>query len=80
MGVVRVVYLHAAADALVPARLYRGLEGVGVVEVLHGLAAQVDAQLLQLTRLAVLESEHVQDADESIRGMPHGLGEDGQGP
>ena len=51
MGVVRVVHLHTAADALVSAGLYGGLEGVSVVEMLHGLAAQVDAQLLQLTWL-----------------------------
>ena len=46
VGVVRVVHLHAAADALVSAGLYGGLEGVSVVEMLHGLTAQVDTQLL----------------------------------
>ena len=51
MGVVSVVDLQAAGDALVPAGLYGRLEGVSVVEVLHGLAAQVDTQLLQLTGL-----------------------------
>ena len=80
MSIVSIVHLNTTADALVPAHLDGSLEGVGVVEVLHRLAAQVDAQLLQLTRLAVLEPEHVQDPDEAVRGVPHGLGEDGQGP
>lgn len=54
---------------------------MSVVEVLHRLRAQVNAQLLQLAGFAVLESEHVQNPDESVRGMTdcvvqdsHGLG------
>ena len=81
MSIVSIVHLHTTADALVPAGLDGSLEGVGVVEVLHGLAAQVDAELLQLTRLAVLKPKHVEDPNEPLRGVvgvPHGLAEDGQ--
>ena len=48
MGVVSVVHLQAAGDSLVPAGLYGSLERVSVVEMLHGLAAKVDAELLEL--------------------------------
>ena len=51
MGVVSVVHLEAAGDSLVPAGLYGRLESVSVVEMLHGLTAQVDTQLLQLAGL-----------------------------
>ena len=81
MSIVSIVHLHATANTLVPARLDGSLEGVGVVKVLHGLAAQVDAELLQLTRLTVLEPKHVEDPNEPLRGVvgvPHGLAEDGQ--
>ena len=37
----------------------------------HGLRAEVDAELLELGRLAVLEAEHVEDADEAVRDVPH---------
>ena len=81
MSIVCIVHLHATADALVPASLDGSLEGVGVIEVLHGLTAQVDAELLQLTRLTVLKHKHVEDPNEPLRGVvgvPHGLAEDGQ--
>ena len=55
-------------DSLLPARLDAGLEDVGVVKVLHGLRAEVDAEVLQLGRLGVLESEHVEDPDEAVGG------------
>ena len=48
-----------------------------VVEVLHRFRAQVDAELLQLARLAVLEAEHVEDADEAVGGVTDGVVEDG---
>lgn len=69
--VVDVVDLHVAPDALVPATLDRTLEYVRVVEVLHRLRAKVDAQMLQLARLRILETEHVQDPDEPIRRVPY---------
>jgi len=50
---------------------------VRVVEVLHRLRAQIDAELLQLARLAVLEAEHVEDADEAVGGVADGVVEDG---
>ena len=81
MSIVSIVHLHTTADALVPAGLDGSLEGVGVVEVLHGLAAQVDAELLKLTWLTVLKPKHVEDPNEPLRGVvgvPHGLAEDGQ--
>jgi len=47
---------------------------VRVVEVLHGLRAQVDAQVLQVGMWrGLLEAEHVQDADEAIGGMTHSI-------
>ena len=42
-----------------------------VVKVLHRLGAEVDAEVLQLTGLWVLEAEHVQDTDEAVRGVAH---------
>ena len=50
---------------------------MGVVKVLHRFRAQVDAELLQLARFAVLEAEHVEDADEAVGGVSHGVVEDG---
>lgn len=38
---------------------------------LHGFGTQVNAQLLQLTGFAVLESKHVQDTNESICCMAY---------
>ena len=75
--VVRVVHLDAAHDLLVATSLDRGLERVSVVEVLHCLRAEVDAQLLQLAGLRVLEPEHVEDPDEAVRGVPDRVGQDG---
>lgn len=69
--VVDVVDLHVAPDALVPATLDRTLEYMRVVEVLHRLRAKVDAQMLQLARLRILETEHVQDPDEPIRRVSY---------
>ena len=51
MSVVSIVHLQAAGDSLVSAGLDGSFECVSVVEMLHGLAAQVDTQLLQLTWL-----------------------------
>ena len=76
MSIVSIVHLHATANTLVPARLDGSLEGVGVVKVLHGLTAQVNAQLLQLTRLAVFKTKHVQNSNETISCMSHGLAQD----
>ena len=76
--VVRVVHLDAAHDLLVATSLDRCLERVRVVEVLHRLRAEVDAQLLQLAGLRVLEPEHVEDPDEAVRGVPDRVGQDGQ--
>ena len=75
MSIVSVVHLNSTTDSLVSAGLDGSLECVGVVEVLHGLAAQVDAQLLQLTWFAVLEAEHVEDANETILRVSHSLAE-----
>ena len=50
---------------------YGCLEGVSVEEVLHGLWAEVDAELLQLAGSAVLEPEHVQHPDEAVRGVAY---------
>lgn len=69
--VVHVVDLDVAPDTLVSTALDRALEYVGVVEVLHRLGAQVYAQVLQLTRLGILETEHVQDTDETVGGVSH---------
>jgi len=41
--------------------------------VLHGLRAEVDAEVLQLARLGVLEPKHVQDADETVSGVSHSV-------
>ena len=78
VGVVRVVDLDSADDLFVAASLDRGLECVRVVEVLHRLGAKVDAQLLQLARLRVLESKHVEDPDEPVGGVPDGVRQDGE--
>ena len=51
MSVVSIVHLQAAGDSLVSAGLDGSFECVSVVEMLHGLAAQVDTQLLQLAWL-----------------------------
>ena len=78
MSIVSIVHLYSTADPLVSAGLYCCLECVSVVEVLHGLTAQVDTQLLQLGGLAVLKAKHVQDANEAVLSMSHGLAEDGE--
>jgi len=75
--VVDVIDGDVGAYALLAAGLDAGLEDVGVVEVLHRLRAQVDAELLQPARLAVLEAEHVEDADEAVGGVADGVVEDG---
>ena len=50
---------------------------MGVVEVLHRLGAEVDAKLLQATRFAVLEAEHVEDPDEAVGGVTDRVVQDG---
>lgn len=69
--VVDVIDLDVASYALVPAALDRALEYVGVVEVLHRLGAEIDAEVLELAGFRVLEAEHVQDADEAVGRVPH---------
>ena len=63
MSIVGIVHLHSTADSLVSTGLNGRLECVGVVEVLHGLTAQVDAELLQRVLLEELESVHVEQTD-----------------
>ena len=75
--VVDVVDDDVRTDSLLATGLDAGLEDVGVVKVLHRFRAQVDAELLQLARFAVLEAEHVEDADEAVSGVSHGVVEDG---
>ena len=75
--VVDVVDDDVRTDSLLATGLDAGLEDVGVVKVLHRFRAQVDAELLQLARFAVLEAEHVEDADEAVGGVSHGVVEDG---
>lgn len=71
--VVDIVDFNVASDAFVAATLDGAFEYVSVVEVLHRLGAEIDAEVLQLAGLRVLETEHVQDTDETVRGMPHGI-------
>lgn len=49
--VVDVIDLHLARYAFLSTRLDRRLEDVRVVEMLHRLCAQVDAQVLEVGRL-----------------------------
>jgi hypothetical protein len=69
--IIDVIDLDVAPDALVPAALDRAFEYVGVVKVLHRLGAEIDAEVLELTGLRILEAEHVEDADEAVGRMPH---------
>lgn len=69
--VIDVVDLHVASYTLVATALDRALEYMRVVKVLHRLCAQIDAQVLQLARLWILESEHVQDPDETVGCVSH---------
>ena len=46
---------------------------------LHGLRAEIGAQLLQLAGFAVLKAEHVQDANKAISGMSQGMIQQGHG-
>jgi len=71
--VVDVVDFDVAANAFVTATLDGAFEYMSVVEVLHGLRAEVDAEVLQLARLGVLEPKHVQDANETVSGVSHGV-------
>ena len=76
MSIISIINLNTAADTLVSACLNGRFKCVGVVKVLHGLTAQVNAQLLQLTRLAVFKTKHVQNSNETISCMSHGLAQD----
>lgn len=50
-----------------------------VVKVLHGLRAQIDAQMLELSQLGVFEAEHVQNPDEAIGGVFDSVVQGGHG-
>ena len=78
MSVVRVVNFNFAGDPFVPAGIDRGLQGVGVIEVLHCFRAEIDTELFKLARLGVFKAKHVKDADKSIRSMPHSIAQDRQ--
>jgi len=71
--VVDVVDFDVAANAFVATTLDGALEYMSVVKVLHGLRAKIDAEVLQLARLGILEPKHVQDADETVGGVPHSV-------
>ena len=71
MSIIIVVDVHKTLYPLLPAGLYCCLESVRVVEVLQCFGCQVDTQLFQLTRLAVLETKHVED---SYKAIDFGLG------
>lgn len=78
--VVDVVNFDVARDTFVTATLDGAFEYVGIIEVLHRLRAEIDAEVLQLARFRILKSKHVQDADETVRGMSHGVIQCGHTP
>lgn len=71
--IVNVVNFDVTSDTFVATALDGAFKYVSVVEVLHRLRAEIDAEMLQLARLRILEPEHVQDTDETVRGMSHGV-------
>lgn len=71
--IVNIVNFNVAPDAFVATALDGAFKYVSVVEVLHRLRAEIDAEMLQLARLRILEPEHVQDADETVRSVSHGV-------
>lgn len=63
-----------AYDALFATTVNGSLENVSIVEVLHRLRAQVDAQMLELcalTHLGLFKAEHVEDANETVGRVTH---------
>lgn len=69
--VVYVVDFHVAPNTLVATALDGTFKYVRIIKMLHRLRAQVDAQVFQLARFRILESEHVQDPDEPVRRVSH---------
>lgn len=57
--IVNVVNFDVAPDAFVATALDGAFKYVSVVEMLHCLRAEIDAEMLQLARLRILEPEHV---------------------
>lgn len=67
--VINVVWFEFTLDTFLAARFDTRLEDVRVEKMLHGLGAQVDTQVFQLTRLdRSIEYTHIQRERERNKG------------